>query len=71
MICAGLGGRNSPNTCHGDSGSPLLCATGSNGRWVIHGINSWGDGTCNGIRYDVFARVAAFRSWIDQTTRNN
>ena len=70
MLFAGLGGNGASNTCHGDSGSPIVRPTASNGRWVIYGVNSWGDGTSNGVRYDVFAKVSAFRTWIDENTKN-
>lgn len=48
--------------CHGDSGGPLVEET-VNEREVI-GIVSWGSPCANGYP-DVFTKVAAFRSWID------
>ncbi len=67
MVCAGHGGTTRVSGCHGDSGGPFVCQTGANGRWVLHGAVSWGSGRCDATQgYTVFARIAEFRSWIDQ-----
>ncbi len=67
MVCAGHGGTTRVSGCHGDSGGPFVCQTGANGRWVLHGAVSWGSGRCDASQgYTVFARIAEFRSWIDQ-----
>jgi len=67
MVCAGHGGRTRVGGCHGDSGGPFVCKTGSGGRWVLHGAVSWGSGRCDASQgYTVFARVSQFKSWIDQ-----
>eukprot|EP00112_Aurelia_sp_Birch-Aquarium-sp1_P004750 Seg154.8 transcript_id=Seg154.8/GoldUCD/mRNA.D3Y31 product="Chymotrypsinogen 2" protein_id=Seg154.8/GoldUCD/D3Y31 len=68
MVCAGSGGSSRTGGCHGDSGGPFVCQSG--GKWFLQGAVSWGSGTCQSSKsYTVFARVAQFRSWIDQTMR--
>eukprot|EP00058_Branchiostoma_floridae_P028489 XP_002613980.1 hypothetical protein BRAFLDRAFT_118458 [Branchiostoma floridae] len=61
MFCAGRasGGRD---TCKGDSGGPF--ASYDNGRWVLLGIVSWGDGCVLQGKYGVYTRVHRFREWI-------
>eukprot|EP00795_Rhopilema_esculentum_P010340 gene10340-biopygen12935 len=67
MVCAGHGGTTRVSGCHGDSGAPFVCQTGANASWVLHSAVSWGSGRCDAtVGYSVFARVAKFRSWIDQ-----
>ena len=70
MICAGDGGATTKSACHKDSGGPLVCHTGVNGTWVLHGIVSWGSGRCDATEaYTVFARVSYFRNWINLNIR--
>ncbi|CAJ1084517.1 trypsin [Xyrichtys novacula] len=60
MLCAGysIGGKDA---CQGDSGGPLVCE----GR--VYGIVSWGRG-CGEAQYPgVYAAVAKYRRWIDNT----
>ena len=72
MVCAGHGGTTRVSGCHGDSGGPFVCQTGANGSWELHGAVSWGSGRCDAkVGYTVFARVAQFRSWIDQEMARN
>ena len=42
MICAGNGRRN---TCHGDSGGPLICI--DDNQPMLTGITSWGHSDCS------------------------
>ena len=49
----------------GDSGSPLVCE--DNGVYYLHGINSWGKGTC-GHGPDAFVRVTAYLPWINHVS---
>lgn len=72
MLCAGHGRLNPTSGCHGDSGGPFVCQTGSGNSWVLHGAVSWGSGTCDTFEaYTVFARITVFKDWIDQTRANN
>ncbi|XP_078695040.1 uncharacterized protein LOC144923987 isoform X3 [Branchiostoma floridae x Branchiostoma belcheri] len=61
MFCAGRtsGGRDA---CEGDSGGPF--AAYDNGRWVLLGLVSWGDGCALQGKYGVYTRVHRFREWI-------
>ncbi|MBN3276500.1 CTRL protease, partial [Polyodon spathula] len=66
MICAGASGASS---CQGDSGGPLVCER--SGTWDLVGIVSWGTQDCSVQAPAVYARVAALRSWIDNTVAYN
>ncbi|XP_078614537.1 uncharacterized protein LOC144883778 isoform X2 [Branchiostoma floridae x Branchiostoma japonicum] len=61
MFCAGRtsGGRDA---CEGDSGGPF--AAFDDGRWMLLGIVSWGDGCALQGKYGVYTRVHRFREWI-------
>ncbi|MGH0151271.1 UNVERIFIED_CONTAM: hypothetical protein FKN15_032369 [Acipenser sinensis] len=61
MICAGAAGATS---CMGDSGGPLVCE--KDNVWTLVGIVSWGSSRCSTTTPAVYARVTAFRSWVDQ-----
>lgn len=72
MMCAGVadGKRDS---CHGDSGGPLLVGTSGNAEQI--GIVSWGAGpidsesACGYERvYGVYTDIDKFRSWIAEST---
>jgi secreted trypsin-like serine protease len=64
MICGGKEG-SIISGCHGDSGGPYVCKDTS-GRWFLQGSVSWGSPRCSTAeRYTVFARMAKFRTWID------
>jgi len=64
MLCAGYEeGGISP--CQGDSGGPLVCE-GNDGRFVLHGITSFGRG-CARYRFPgVYARMSEYVSWAEE-----
>lgn len=65
MFCAGYdrGGRDA---CLGDSGGPMACHRPADGRWVLLGITSNGDGCGRPNRPGVYSQVAGFLTWIQE-----
>jgi len=63
MICAGLsdGGKDS---CHGDSGGPLMIFDASTTRWKQVGIVSWGEGCAEPNYYGVYTRLSHYTAWV-------
>ncbi|KAH3792167.1 hypothetical protein DPMN_145658 [Dreissena polymorpha] len=64
MVCAGYmeGGINA---CSPDSGGSLVCRV--EGLYYVMGVSSWGR-RCALLDYPgVYAKVAAFQSWIETT----
>jgi len=65
MMCAGQYGGY--GVCNGDSGGPLQCMT--NGRYYLAGLSSYVVRCGSSQHPSVFARVAAFTSWMQLTMR--
>ncbi|XP_052223894.1 serine protease 1-like [Dreissena polymorpha] len=64
MVCAGYmeGGID---TCFGDRGGPLVCSVED--LYYVMGVISWGRGCALPGYPTVYAKVAAFQSWIETT----
>jgi len=65
-ICA-MKPRSASNSCYGDSGGPLVVLADDPKRYVQIGVVSWGDRCGRAGNPNVFARVAAFSDWIEET----
>lgn len=68
MLCAGY--RNGGvDACQGDSGGPAVALV--NGVPTLVGIVSWGEGCARKLKYGVYTKVSAYRSWVDSTIATN
>jgi len=65
MLCAqGQTVEGVTDACQGDSGGPFVCME-STGRFVLHGVTSWGHGCAWKDYPGVWSRVSHVRDWID------
>jgi len=69
-ICAMQPGEKK-DSCYGDSGGPLVVPAADGGRPVQVGVVSWGEWCGHETLPGVYARVSAFKGWIDDTMKNN
>jgi secreted trypsin-like serine protease len=65
-ICA-MKPRSASNSCYGDSGGPLVVLAENPKHYVQIGVVSWGDRCGRAGSPNVFARVASFSDWIEET----
>ena len=56
------------DSCHGDSGGPLICSVNDNGNKmaVLQGIVSWGFGCGKAGQPGIYGSVLYFENWIKQ-----
>ncbi|XP_055548524.1 CLIP domain-containing serine protease B4-like [Wyeomyia smithii] len=62
QICAG--GKNSQDTCNGDSGGPLMKEVAVQGRFYLAGVVSFGPRRCGDQLPGVYTAVEEYLPWI-------
>ncbi len=73
-FCAGDGkdfyenGREyTPDSCKGDSGSPLTYKDSFTGRYQLLGLVSWGSKQCGTTQGSIYVNVTHYLAWIHRT----
>ena len=64
-FCAG-DGRGGEDACSGDSGGAFV-REGTDSKWVVIGVASWGNGCAQKDQYGYYTRVHPFLDWIRET----
>ena len=64
-FCAG-DGRGGEDACSGDSGGAFV-REGTDSKWVVIGVASWGNGCAQKDQYGYYTRVHPFLDWIKET----
>jgi hypothetical protein len=62
MICGGYPGVGGKDACQGDSGGPFVC--NFDGKAVLAGVVSWGNGCALATHPGVYARTTYVLDWI-------
>ena len=64
FLCAGFE-EGGTDACSYDSGGPLACPVlDRDGRWMLAGIVSWGEGCALPHKYGVYTNVNEFTQWM-------
>lgn len=69
MICSGRP-RTKRDTCSGDNGGPLF-AKGADGKFLLVGITSWGEGCGLAEKglYGIYTRAARYADWVRENAK--
>ena len=69
FLCAGFK-EGGTDACSYDSGGPLACPVlDGDGRWMLAGIVSWGEGCALPHKYGVYTNVNAFTQWMEEAMK--
>ncbi|XP_014781253.2 chymotrypsinogen A [Octopus bimaculoides] len=68
-ICVNFGIKGA---CSGDSGGPLSCVRKSDGRFIVAGVTSWGDRSCQRYGFpSIYTNIKTFVPWIQNVIKAN